>query len=287
MGALITGDWQIQRAGYLLGDTTDYDIRKIDGLGQPAAVPSDKPLSQRHGAVAGKDFLGSRVVTVVFEVVDDSSYSMGEKLAVLAEAFAPTEEQKPTFMRIPGVGGGGVVELATHVRRRSVSVTTEYARGLATVAVQLSASDPRLYGYNQITGSASADDDSGLGLEFDVTPDIGFGGAVLPGLIETNNGGNFSAPLMFRVYGPVTNPVVTRVSDGAAMSFTTTVASGSYLEVNSESRTVKLNGVTNQYSTLDVGSTWLEVPAGDDQFRLTRTGTGSATLVVYYNDCYV
>ena len=287
MGALITGDWQIQRAGVLLGDTTDYDIRKIDGLGQPPAVPSDKPLSQRHGAVAGKDYLGSRVVTLLFEVVEDDTSTMGAKLAVLAEAFAPTEDQVPTFMQVPGVGGGGVIELATHVRRRSVSITTEYARGLATVAVQLSASDPRLYGYALITGSANADDASALGLEFDVTPDIGFGGAVLPGLIETSNEGNFPAPLTFRVYGPVIDPVVTRVSDGAAMSFTTTVADGSYLEVDSESRTVKLNGVTNQYSTLDVGSTWLEVPAGVDQFRLTRTGAGSATLVVYYNDCYV
>jgi hypothetical protein len=71
------------------------------------------------------------------------------------------------------------------------------------------------------------------------------------------------------------------------MSFTTTVADGSYLEVNGQNRTVLLNGVTNNYSTLDVGSTWLDVPAGTDELRLTRTGSDAATLAVYYRDTYV
>jgi len=288
MSELITADWQIQRNGYLLGDGTDFDIVSIQGLaGAPATRPSDRSLSRRHGAIAGEDYLGSRAVTLGFDVVADSSSTLGEKLDTLARAFAPSVNQVPTFFRVPGVGGGGIVQAEMHVRNRSVPVTTEFARGVARCQFQLAAADPRLYSATLKTDQVSATEATTAGLTFSATFDLSFGGAINPGTVETVNAGTFAAPLTFRVYGPVTDPVVTRGSDGAQMSFTTTVADRSYLEVNGQNRTVLLNGVTNNYSTLDVGSTWLDVPAGTDELRLTRTGSDTATLAVYYRDTYV
>ena len=287
MSELITGDWQIQRNGVLLGDGTEFDVSNITGLaGQPATVASERSLSRRHGSIAGEDFLGTRSMVLSFDVVSDTS-SLTSKLETLASAFGPSVNEVPTYFRIPGVGGGTIVSCDTHVRRRSVPIDLAYSRGVARASFQLVASDPRLYSSTLKTDTASATEATTVGLTFDATFDLSFGGAVSPGLIEVNNAGTFAAPLTMRIYGPVVDPVVTRSSDGAAMSFTVTVADGDWIDIDVQNRTVLLNGVTNNYSKLDVGSTWLDVSPGVDYFRLTRTGSDAAVLVVSYRDTYV
>jgi hypothetical protein len=189
--------------------------------------------------------------------------------------------------RVPGVAGGGVVTSTAHCRNRSVNVDAVYARGVATVDVQLSAADPRLYGLTQNSVSAGVAAGAAVGVTFNATAPFSFGGAIAPGSATVTNAGNFAEPFVMRIYGPCVDPVVTRASDSLALSFTTTIADGNYLEVDTASRTVKLNGVTNQYSVLDGGSTWFDLVPGDNDLRLTRTGADVATLFVYFYNAYV
>lgn len=286
-GDLITGDWQIERAGVLFGDGTVYDIRQITGLaGAPQSSSSDRMLSARHGAIAGEDYVTPRTVAIKFEIVSDEE-TLTAKLDVLTLAFAPSIDPVRIAYRIPGVAGGGVVTSTAHCRNRSVNIDAVYARGVATVDVQLSAADPRLYGLTQNSVSAGVEAGAAVGLEFNTTADMTFGGAIAPGSATVTNAGNFAEPFVMRIYGPCTDPVVTRASDSAALSFTTTITSGNYLELNTAFRTVKLNGVTNQYSLLDAGSTWFDLEPGDNDLRLTRTGADVSTLFVYFYNAYV
>ena len=286
-GDLITGDWQIERNGVLFGDGTVYDIRQITGLaGAPKSASSDRMLSARHGAVAGEDYVTPRTVTIKFEIVSDES-TLTAKLDVLTLAFAPSIDPVLIAYRIPGVAGGGVVTSTAHCRNRSINVDAVYARGVATVDVQLSSADPRLYGLTQTLATAATDDVSAVGLEFNVTGDFGFGGAIAPGSVTVTNAGNFAEPFLFRVYGPCTDPVVTRSSDSLFMSFSGTIADGDYLEVDTATRTVKLNGVTNKYSWLLGSSTWFDLVPGANVLRLTRTGADTSILFVYLYNAYV
>jgi hypothetical protein len=286
-GDLITGDWQIERNGVLFGDGTVYDIRQITGLaGAPKSASSDRMLSARHGAVAGEDYVTPRTVTIKFEIVSDES-TLTAKLDVLTLAFAPSIDPVAIAYRVPGVAGGGVVTSTAHCRNRSVNVDAVYARGVATVDVQLSAADPRLYGLTQNLVTAGVDDVADVGIQFPIAAPLGFGGAIAPGSTTVTNAGNFAEPFVMRIYGPCTDPVVTRAGDGLALSFTTTIADGDYLELNTAFRTVKLNGVTNQYSVLDGGSTWFDLVPGGNDLRLTRTGADVSRLYVYSFNAYV
>ncbi len=286
-GDLITGDWQIERNGLLMGDGTPYDIRQIGGLsGAPGSSSSDRSLSQRHGAVAGEDYVTPRTVTVKFEIVSDES-TLTAKLDALNLAFAPSIDPVAIAYRIPGVAGGGVVTSVAHCRKRDVQVDTVYARGLATVDLQLSAADPRLYGLTQKTAQAGTDDVATVGLTFNATAPFSFGGAIAPGSLTVTNDGNFAEPFMMRVYGPCTDPVVTRSSDELFLEFNGTVADGDYLEIDTSDRTIKTNGVTNSYAMLDGSSTWFDLVPGANVLRLTRTGSDVASLNVYLYNAYV
>ncbi len=287
-GQLITAEWQIERNGLLMGDGTAYDLVNIEGLaGAPATVPSDRALAQRNGSIAGEDYLSARSIILTFEIVDDNTSTMAAKLDALARAMGPTVDPEPIAFWLPGVANSTVVTATAHVRRRDVPIGIRFANGVARATFLLSAADPRLYGIYQTIVSVNAAGTSSAGLTFPATFDLSFGGAITPGLAEVTNAGNFSAPFTFRIYGPVQDPVVTRSSDGAFLGFTKTLATAAdYLEVDTQNRTVKLGGITNNYNTLNADSTWFDLAPGLNELRLTRTGSGAATLVVYSRNAY-
>jgi len=272
-----------------MGDGTVYDLVNIEGLaGAPPAVPSDRALAQRNGSIAGEDYLSARSIILTFEIVDDNSLTMTAKLDALARAMGPTVDPEPIAFWLPGVANSTVVTATAHVRRRDVPIGIRFANGVARATFLLSAADPRLYGiYQTIVSVNAAGRSAGVGLTFPATFDLSFGGAITPGLAEVTNAGNFSAPFTFRIYGPVQDPVVTRSSDGAFLAFTKTLATAAdYLEVDTQNRTVKLGGITNNYNTLNADSTWFDLAPGLNELRLTRTGSGAATLVVYSRNAY-
>lgn len=287
-GDLITTEWQIERGGLLMGDGTDYDLVRVTGLaGHPATRPSDRAMAQRHGAVAGEDYLTPRVMTFTFEIVETASATMTTKLDALSRAMAPSVLELPTAFRVPGVGLGGVVTANTHIRRRTVPIGLAYANGVARATFQMVASDPRLYALAQQSVLVGAAETASVGLTFDASFDLSFGGAIAPGLVEITNTGTIDAPFIYRIYGPVTDPVVTRSSDGAYMAFTKTLAGATdFIEVDTAARTVLIGGVTNDYASLDADSTWYDLEPGLNEIRLTRTGSDAATLVVYLYDAF-
>ena len=288
-GDLITQPWQIQRRDLLMGDGTEYDIVQIAGAaGTPATVPSDRALAQRDGSIAGQDWLSSRAMTITFEIVDNDTGSMTAKLDALSRAMAPTTDPEPLAIRLPGVANATLVTTNVHVRRRSVPIDNTFAHGVARATFQVSSADPLFYSIATTTTTAQASGGtSTVGLTFPATFDLSFGGAITPGAVEVTNNGNYDAPFTFRIYGPVQDPVLTRASDGAFLAFTKTLAtSADFLEVKTDDRTVTLGGTLNAYSTLDADSTWFDLIPGSNDLRLTRTGSGAATIAVYSRHAY-
>jgi hypothetical protein len=104
-------------------------------------------------------------------------------------------------------------------------------------------------------------------------------------LTYANNG---SAPIrpVLRVYGPATNPVVTNVTSGERLSFTGSIASGEFWEIDLFQRTVTLNGVATATSPLrsitPSASTWFECDLGNTTLQLTCSAFDSNTKLRAY-----
>lgn len=287
-GGSITGPWQLQRGGLVIGDGSRFDLKLLTGLASaPAVAASDVKFARRDGAAAGSDYLSPRVATLRVEIVDEADSSLDSKISSLVSSFMPSRSESGLGLQLPGVAGGSTVFLNARVRKRDIRHDLRLANGVATVDFQLLATDPRLYGETLESSLVSAAPDSVPGASFNQTFDLSFGGGVAPGSVTVSNGGNYDAPATYRITGPVTDPAVTNNTTGQAFSLTTTLTAGNYVDIDTATRTVLYNGATNYYSKLDAGSDLFDLVPGANELRLTRTGADAATLTVFHRSTFV
>lgn len=286
VGDNITQDWQMERGTLLVGDGTDYDIRVISGLASlPEVRPQDRPLLLRHGSVPGLDYLGERTFVVEFDVVDETESSLSTKMQALSTAFQNDEEEAELAFQIPGVANGVKAIVYGRVRQRNVPVNLQYAYGSAEAAFQVVCTDPRIYSQVVNSSSVGLASTSG-GLTFNATPNFSFGAVSTGGELTVSNAGNFDAPATFRIAGPCTSPVIENVTLGKSLSFDITLSASEYLLIDSESRTVLLNGTASRYSTLNTTSRWFDLAPGSNVLDFRAATATSSTLTVTWRDSW-
>jgi hypothetical protein len=123
------------------------------------------------------------------------------------------------------------------------------------------------------------------------------GGGDPANVLEITNGGTYDAWPVYRLFGPITNPLLT-VADPVTTNtlsqivFTgITVNAGDYLEVNPKLRTVYLNSNTGasryQYVNFSV-TTWKPLQVGSSILRYTgSSGAAPAQVQVTWQDSYL
>jgi hypothetical protein len=124
---------------------------------------------------------------------------------------------------------------------------------------------------------------AGGGLSFPFTFPLTFtasGG----GTLTVPNAGNTTSYPVLRVYGPISAPVITLAGTSSRLVYTSSVATGDYLEYDLFARTVKLNGTTNVRANLNVAaSTWFGIAAGGAGIALSGSGYDGSTVLTAYS----
>ncbi len=81
------------------------------------------------------------------------------------------------------------------------------------------------------------------------------------------------------INGPVVDPFLENTATGEIVRLTGTLDAGDYLVVDSDARTVLLNGTASRYSWVSPGSTWWQLEPGANSVRYGATsGSGTGTL---------
>lgn len=110
------------------------------------------------------------------------------------------------------------------------------------------------------------------------------------------NNGNRPAYWVARIFGPVTGPSLNwtnDVGDSAKVAFEDDfeIAAGDYIEIDSEHRTVLLNGEAGapRYSFLDFSeTTWFRIPVGASQIQLSsQSYTDPAQAEITFHDTFL
>lgn len=102
----------------------------------------------------------------------------------------------------------------------------------------------------------------------------------------TNNGNAYAYPTL-RIYGPLTNPVVTNETTGDVLSIATTIADGNYLEIDTFYRTALLYAGAINYRQY-VSGNFVKLAVGENTVRLTGSADGANTkLVVEFRDHFL
>lgn len=286
-GDLVTADWQAEYNGVALGDGTPFLIAQIDGLlDLPEVRSADKVRLRRNGLTAGDDFTGGRAITVTLEVAQTGTTSFNDAVDQLARLTAPGGPERPLVLQIPGVAGGGKRWVYCKPRRRSLPIGREFFYGLTAATVEFFSTDPRIFAADQ--GSASTTlATAGAGLTFPATFPVTFGAAAIGGLLSVTNAGSFATSPTIRIDGPVSNPRIENVTAGRTLAFDITLDAGDYLLVDTEQRTVMLNGTTSRYNALASASVWFELEPGTSEVRFSAPLTSAATMLMTWRSAWV
>lgn len=252
----VSGDFQFDAGGLMLGDGTDYAIVEIEGLDQPELRTSDAPNGQDEGAFFGEDFVDFRTIRLQLEVVKTTGSLLAAALEDLVEVTLPNADVLWKF-QIPG---SGVRRFTARCRTRRTPLDHDYARNLARVDLILHAEDPRLYSDTLVATNVPATNTQ----------------TAIP------NGGTFPAPFVARFMGPCTNASPYRLINDATSSsidLTINLAALAYVDVDILNRTAVSSTPSNVYSNITRFDD-MDIPVGGaTQFRSTASGTTGATIV--------
>lgn len=272
-------DYQVSFRGVTIGDFTDIDILRIDGLeGLPEVRSGDVARSGVHGLAPGRDLYGGRVIPIDAEILTGDAETLGQTLDAAKAAFAVTAEEHELTWKLPGQIERRVL---ARCRRRPVPIVApNHQLGAQAFSVELTATDPLVYSASETvvsTGFPSGAE----GFEFDITFPLPFGSAGDGGTVQVDNDGTEDVPWQATITGPWVNPRIEHAASGLWLEFGISIASGETLVLDARDgyRTVMLNGSASRFSTIARGSTWFKLPPGSNEVRFAgSSGSGSAEL---------
>lgn len=280
------------------GGNSVYQIMTIDGLEDlPTIRNQDDNRGYQDGMWTGRDFLSGRTLTFVITVRGDSNFSMNYYLNLLQTNLVP--QQQGTGLLQFQLPGSDLQRINARVRRRSITINTEYSSGLATATYEFFCPDPRYYDNTEkttdlINATAVAGRTYNRVYTYPPTsvsnnPYISGmffgGGAGAPNLI-TNDGWTATYPII-TIQGPCINPKITNVTQGLFLQVDTVLGTADELVLNTDLRTVTLNGVSRR-ALLNNASTWFAAPPGTSYWTFTATATnGNTACVVSWRNAYI
>jgi Phage tail protein len=151
--------------------------------------------------------------------------------------------------------------------------------------------DTRFYGLQQVSVETGEIAESG-GLAPPATPPLTISslgdGA---GTVTVGNPGTAAADPVIEIFGPISNPVITNLTQGLALAFRdVTIAEGSFLRIDFDARTVLLEGTSDYRSKIDWSlSDWWNPGvagflAGDNviQLRGDTIADPATALITFY-----
>lgn len=279
------------------GGNSVYQIMTIDGLEDlPVIRNQDDNRGYQDGMWTGRDFLSGRMLTFTITVRGDTNYNMNYYLDLLQANLVP--QQQGTGLLQFQLPGSDLQRIDARVRRRAIQINTDYSSGMATAIYEFFCPDPRYYDdqekstdlinatavagrtYNRVytAPAINPSNPSDTGMSYG-------GGAGAPNLI-TNNGWTTTYPVI-TIQGPAINPKITNVTAGAFLLIDATIGTNDQLVLNTDYRTITLNGV-NRRALLNNSSTWFAAPPGTSYYTFTATGTdGNTACVVTWRNAYI
>ena len=290
-------DYQHEIGGVLIGAGTAVLLGNIEGLGRATVRATDVDPPDQDGTWPGQDYYAARTVRIPAGIRTPGD--AGAALDILASLQAAADD--------PGVRlqGGAVMDLrlklpgrdvrVLHGRLRTLDADLEQVvHGWIPLDLQFVAVDPRFYADDLSVVSVPLGQVFGGGFSAPVRAPVRVtstaGADARPGWV-TNAGTAETWPLL-RIDGPCTNPTITHVESGRALTLNTSIPAGDWIEIDTRPtwRTV-LRGNGGNASTTLTGSSRIDLfsmPAGRSELRWTAVDdTNTCRLTVSWRSAWL
>lgn len=287
-GDLVTEDWGMEYRGFAFGGTSDYLIAPgVRGLfNNPDMISSDQRRLRRHGLHPGDDYYEGREVVIPIEVTGDDTADWEANLQAMKTAFQVDPErdetEEPLVFQVPGIASGRKARILARPRGLEGDLNTEWFYEIPIVRARFYSTKPWIYDNTETTVTSPILAGTSSGITWPLTWPLVWG-TVTASTFTATNDGTARAEFVATIPGPVVNPVIQHVDRGVELAFNITVDAGNYLEVDTEARTVMLNGTANRYYTKS--GTWFNLSPGDNTLSY-RADSGSSNLSIVYRSTW-
>lgn len=251
-------------------------VHQVTGLIGLLTREQVRPRPGRHGVINTSRYRDAEpiVITGTFtgDTSDDAWAEYNDIAAVCATAVDTDRALRWT--------GGSVLDLVeTQVRLVSMQPPLAVGPDLIRYQLTLRASDPRSYAQTESVAIGDFLSASGGGKVYPYTyPRVytpaGGGSAVF------TVGGTDETPPVFRIYGYATAPRIVLVATGEEIRLTGEVEAGTYMEIDVNARTVRLEDGTLRNNLFDfANSTWFELSPGSHTIQMFASNFDAAAHV--------
>jgi hypothetical protein len=248
----------------------DWRLMTLEGWDSPDSRSEFTERESDHGAWASPVYLSARPITLTGTILAPSQALLEAAMDQLRAAAGLTDTLLTVWETTPKQA----------VVRRSGKPLMQYLTDTkASYSVLVTAADPRRYSTTQSTGTTALPSVSG-GLTFPVTFPITFSATAVAGSITAVNSGNVDTRPVLTIAGPVVAPSVSALyPDGTVrqLIYSLDLASGDVLTIDSDARTVLLNGTVSRRRFLSVPAGWPTIPAGAAVTYQFQSSTYNAT----------
>lgn len=279
----VPGDWTGTLNGLSIGLGTNYLPAALHGWRTNAALPLGGASSGSAQLPAAKPFangswpvpyyMPNREVTLLLDVVATDTVTFADAVAALEMATQPQGASLAALM----VQIDGVLSIVYgSFIARDIPTDLEYQFGLAQATVTMECPDPRRFGVANI-GSTYLPHVSG-GLTWPLTFPAMWSGTQDEGSVTMDLGGNTLAPVRLHIAGPCTSPTVTHTQSGSTLALDLTIASGDWVDIDCEARTVLYNGQSSRNGSL-TSRGWFGFEPGSNTVGFNASAYNSTAIL--------
>ncbi|MDN3356088.1 phage tail domain-containing protein [Actinomadura sp. DC4] len=211
----------------------------------------------RHGSFRGPAYRSERVITLggVVRAPDAAT------LDAAADVFAALCDEGDILYTLVGTDASGIAKQCDV----ELNAESKFAHETDTVAswqLQLAAPDPLRYAVAQSTATCGLATTTG-GLTFPLVFPLDFGVGPGGGTLVLVNEGNTATWPTWAIIGPAPNPVILNTDTGERLALAgLTIDAGQTLTLDTDARTVMLQGVASRRGALTADSTWFPLRPG-------------------------
>jgi hypothetical protein len=289
-GDLITADGQLEYNGYVLGDDVTTFMVSLTGWEDLPPIDSSNTLKPAsYGAWAGKKLPGQRILTWSGRFAPEESSDWTTLLNSLKRAFTiPVDDEELT---IAVRTRDDVKVVFGAVTQRAIPMDYTYSYYGANVTIQFECSDPRKYSLGENVKFINMPSDTDDGLDYPLVYPLDYGVDTIISDLIIDNQGDATSPVFLTFYGPVTNPTLVNSTTGAQLGFDIIIAEDEYLQVNTRTGTVLLNGVADRLYTRQLTSSpilsFALAPGSNEMHVYADEWTSDAGVEITYRDAYL
>ncbi|HEX2312558.1 MAG TPA: hypothetical protein VHJ17_02425 [Thermomonospora sp.] len=240
---------------------------------------ADRP--ERDGAFDTPSYRAPRVITLEGTAIAPGRVAAERAKDRLAAVLADGSALRPLVVTEPH----GVRQ--AHVRLSAETRIADRRGGAFEFSLQLTAPDPLRYAAGDPRRQSCGLSAPGGGLRFPMRFPLNFGPGASGGRLTLDNAGTAPTWPVWRITGPCRDPVVVDSTTGEQLAFALELRSREWLEVDTDARTVLLQGTASRRAALLPESRWFPLRPGRTRVVFRAAEFTAATLTAQWRDAWI